>query len=86
MGKKTQTIYKDSEGSKNETTKAYESKNIPTTEFALLFGVGMSYDINKRIFVKLEPSYRTYVRPLVDSSVSGTMYSIGANAGLYFNF
>ena len=70
----------------NETSHVFDAKNIPSTEFALLVGVGLSYDINKKIFVKLEPSYRTFIRPLVDGPVSGTLYSVGANAGVYFNF
>ena len=86
MGKSTHTSLKYEEGWKNETSNEYESKNIPSSEFALLLGVGLSYDINKNIFVKLEPSYRTFIRPLVDGPVSGTLYSIGANAGVYFNF
>ena len=86
MGKSTHTSLKYEEGWKNETSNEYESKNIPSSEFALLLGVGLSYDINKKIFVKLEPSYRTFIRPLVDGPVSGTLYSIGANAGVYFNF
>ncbi len=86
MGKSTRTSLKYDEGWENETSTAYDSKNIPSSEFALLLGIGLSYDINKKIFVKLEPSYRTFVRPIVDGPVSGTLYSIGANAGVYFNF
>jgi len=85
MGKSTHTSLKYEEGSKNETSNAYDAKNIPSTEFALLAGFGLSYDINKKIFIKLEPSYRTFVRPIIDGAVSGTFYSVGANAGVYFN-
>jgi opacity protein-like surface antigen len=86
MGKSTHTSLKYEEGWKNETSNAYDSKNIPTTEFAILAGIGLSYDINKKLFIKLEPSYRTFVRPLIDGAVSGTLYSAGANAGVYYNF
>jgi opacity protein-like surface antigen len=85
MGKKTHTHYKSDEGLKNETSNAFESKNIPSAEFGLLVGLGLSYNINKKIFVKLEPSYRTFVRPIIDGAISGTFYSVGANAGVYFN-
>jgi len=86
LGKKTRTSFKYDEGWKNETSNAYDSKNIPKTEFALLAGIGLAYEINKNIFIKFEPSYRTFIRPLIDGAVSGTFYSIGANTGLYFNF
>jgi opacity protein-like surface antigen len=85
-GKTTKTKYILADSSPIKTTQNFQRKNIPSTEFALLLGVGLSYDINKNIFVKLEPSYRTFIRPLVDGPVSGTLYSIGANAGVYFNF
>ena len=85
-GKTTKTKYILADSSPIKTTQNFQRKNIPSTEFALLLGVGLSYDINKNIFVKLEPSYRTFIRPLVDGPVSGTLYSIGANAGVYLNF
>jgi opacity protein-like surface antigen len=85
-GKTTKTKYILADSSPIKTTQNFQRKNIPSTEFALLLGVGLSYDINKNIFVKLEPSYRTFIRPLIDGPVSGTLYSIGANAGVYFNF
>lgn len=82
MGKTT-TITSESN---KETLHTYDPKNIPGVEFAVLAGIGLSYDINKNIFVKLEPSFRTFIRPLVDGPISGTLYSAGANAGIYFNF
>lgn len=87
MGKNTTTtfIYDDGHKEKN-VSHEYEPKNIPTSEFSLLVGVGVSYDLNQRLFLKLEPSFRTFIRPLVDSPVSGTLYSVGANAGIYMKF
>jgi opacity protein-like surface antigen len=87
MGKKTATtfIYEDGHKEKN-VSREYDRKNIPGSEFALLVGVGASYDLSERLFVKLEPSFRTFIRPLVDSPISGTFYSLGANAGIYLKF
>ena len=85
-GKTTKTKYILADSSPIKTTQNFQRKNIPSAEFALLLGVGLSYDINKNIFVKLEPSYRTFIRPLIDGPVSGALYSIGGNAGVYFNF
>jgi opacity protein-like surface antigen len=87
MGRKTTTTFLYDDGHKEkEISHTYDRKNIPSSEFALLLGVGVSYDLNQKLFVKLEPSYRTFIRPLVDSPISGTLYSIGANAGIYMNF
>ena len=43
----------------------------------------MSYDISEKMFFKFEPTYKQFIRPLVDLPVSGYMYSLGANFGLY---
>jgi opacity protein-like surface antigen len=87
MGKKTTTTFMFEDGHKEKkVSREYERKNIPSSEFALLLGVGVSYDLNQKLFLKLEPSFRTFIRPLVDSPISGTLYSIGANAGVYMRF
>ncbi|MES2515402.1 MAG: outer membrane beta-barrel protein [Bacteroidota bacterium] len=82
MGKKTVSVY---DGGK-ETSNSYDKKNIPAAEFAVLGGVGLSYDLTKNLFVKVEPSFRSFIRPLVDYPVSGTFYSLGANTGIYLKF
>lgn len=82
MGKKTTVV---SEKGK-ETSTTYDAKNIPSSEFAILAGVGISYDLTKNVFVKVEPSFRSFIRPLVDYPVSGTFYSLGANTGIYLSF
>lgn len=87
MGKKTATTFIFDDGHKEKSvSREYDRKNIPGSEFALLVGVGASYDLSERLFVKLEPSFRTFIRPLVDSPISGTFYSLGANAGIYLKF
>lgn len=85
--KKTTTTFLFEDGHKEKKVfREYVRKNIPSSEFALLLGVGVSYDLNQKLFLKLEPSFRTFIRPLVDSPISGTFYSIGANAGIYMRF
>ena len=87
MGKKTTTTLLYEDGHKDKkASRDYESKNIPNMEFAVLVGVGLSYDINKKLFVKLEPSFRSFIRPLLDGPISGTLYSLGANTGFYLRF
>ena len=77
LGKKTKSIYTYSDGS-NETilSKSYNSKNIPSVELAFLLGLGISYNVTNKIFICLEPTYKQFIRPLVDYPVSGYLYSI----------
>lgn len=85
LGKKTVSEYNFNEGgSAAKTTTDYDPKNIPAADMAVLVGVGLSYDVSKNIFIKAEPVYRQFVRPLVDSPISGSFYSFGLNAGVYF--
>jgi opacity protein-like surface antigen len=85
IGKKTVSEYRIEDGGpEKSTSKKYDSRNIPAVDMALLVGVGLSYDVNKNIFVQAEPAYRQFVRPLVDSPISGRFYSFGLNAGVYF--
>jgi opacity protein-like surface antigen len=86
MGKTTSTHFVNGDRPRTITSKDYNAENIPSTEFAILAGLGLSYDLTKKVFVKLEPSFRTFIRPLVDFPVSGTFYSVGANTGIYLKF
>ncbi len=85
LGKKTVTELTFEDGSKTTgTSHGYNKKNIPTADMAILVGLGLSYDVSKNIFIKAEPAYRQFIRPLVDSPISGAFYSFGMNAGVYF--
>ncbi|MCD6018180.1 MAG: hypothetical protein K0S53_1301 [Bacteroidetes bacterium] len=87
LGKKTATTVLDNaEIRKTTISHSYNSKNIPVVDAALLVGIGFSYDINRNVFIKLEPSYRQFLRPLVDAPVSGYLYSVGMNTGIYLRF
>lgn len=85
LGKKTVSDYHFDEGGSEKTSSAaYDAKNIPALDMAVLVGVGLSYDVSKNLFIKAEPAYRQFVRPLVDRPISGRFYSFGLNAGVYF--
>lgn len=85
LGKKTVSDYHfDEGGSEKTTSKTYDAKNIPAVDMAVLVGVGLSYDVSQNLFIKAEPAYRQFVRPLVDRPISGRFYSFGLNAGVYF--
>lgn len=85
IGKKTVSYYHfDEGGTEKEKSTKYDAKNIPAVDMAVLVGLGISYDVSKNMFIKAEPAYRQFVRPLVDSPISGAFYSFGLNAGVYF--
>lgn len=87
IGKKTTTTFLYDDGhSEKETSRDFNINNIPKVDVAILASVGMSYDVSKNIFIKLEPCYRAFIRPIVDAQVSGYFYSAGLNAGIYSRF
>lgn len=87
LGKKTRTTFLYEDGrTEKEISHDYNSGNIPKLDLAILASVGFSYDISKNIFIKLEPSYRQFIRPTIDAPVSGYFYSVGLNMGIYFRF
>ncbi len=87
IGKTVTETYKDDQGNKQKSKdRSYNTNNIPVVDMALMAGIGFSYDINKHLYVKLEPNYRQFIRPLVDFPISGYFYSFGCNTGLYYRF
>ena len=87
IGKTEKETYKNDQGTEQKkVSHEYNTKNIPVIDMALVAGIGISYDINKTLYIKLEPDYRQFIRPLVDFPVSGYFYAIGCNGGLYFRF
>ncbi len=87
LGKKTVSQYNfDEGGSEKEISRDYDTKNIPAADMAILVGVGLSYEVSNTIFIKAEPAYRQFVRPLVDGPISGAFYSFGMNTGVYYRF
>lgn len=87
IGKTVKETYKDDQGKEQKKVgHDYDTKNIPVVDVALIAGIGLSYDISKSLYIKLEPNYRQFIRPLVDSPISGYFYAIGCNGGLYLRF
>jgi hypothetical protein len=64
----------------------YGKAGISPVYISAIAGIGFSYDVNKRLFVKLEPNYRQFITSIVDGGVIGYFYSVGCNAGLYCRF
>lgn len=68
------------------SSQVYYDKNEDKINFALISAIAISYDISSRLFIKLEPNYRQFIRPINDAPVSGYFYSIGCNTGLSYRF
>jgi hypothetical protein len=87
IGKKTQTTYFYNDGStQTETSHEFNSNYIPKMNVALIASIGCSYDLSKRLFIKLEPNFRSFIIPINELPVSSYLYSFGCNAGLYYRF
>lgn len=84
VGKTTRVNYKENNKRKSELSHDFNKNNIPMVDVALIAGVGFSYDVSNKLLVKLEPNYRQFIRPMIDFPVSGYLYSIGCNVGVYF--
>lgn len=86
IGKTTRLYHAKGDHTETEIIHTYNKNNIPTIDFSLVACIGISYDINNRLFIKLEPNYRQFIRPINDTPISGYFYSIGCNTGLSYRF
>lgn len=58
---------------------AYEKINLAFTA-----GLGLGYDLTKKLYLKTEPTYRHSITPIIDAPIKGYLYSVGLNTGLYY--
>ena len=86
IGKTTRLYHRKGDYTETETIHTYNKNNIPAIDLSLVACLGISYDISRRLFMKLEPNYRQFIRPMNDAPVSGYFYSIGCNTGLSYRF
>jgi len=71
-------------------TFTYSEKNDPrlsSLDLSFNAGIGASYDISKRIFIKIEPAYRRFLTPDVSNvPIKEYPYSFGIITGVYYRF
>lgn len=81
--KKTQTtifVYSDrTERNANPSNFDFNRINISPTA-----SIGIDYKINERMNLRVEPTFRYGVLKIIDSPVTGYLYSGGLNIGYYF--
>lgn len=65
----------------NPTNIDYNRVNISPT-----IGFGMDYKINSKINFRVEPTFRHGLLKIIDSPVTGYLYSAGLNIGYYYEF
>lgn len=81
----SKTTYSDGT-SETIVSNNYNSATIPSVNFSGLIGIGVSYDINKKWTLKIEPVYRQCIKPITDFNISGYFYSFGSNFGVSYRF
>jgi hypothetical protein len=52
---------------------------------AFIAGLGLGYDLTKKLNLIIEPTYRRSITPIIDAPIKGYLYSFGLNTGLYYN-
>jgi hypothetical protein len=64
----------------------YNASHQSPFSITLLLGIGASYELNKKIALKIEPIYRQSLNSTFQLKSDGIFYSIGTNVGLNFRF
>jgi hypothetical protein len=72
--------------SKNYSNSSFATSFQSPLGMTLLLGMGASYDLNKKITVKIEPIYRQSINSTFQLKSNGVYYSIGTNVGLSYRF
>jgi hypothetical protein len=55
-------------------------------KLSLVVSAGVDYKINDRMKIKLEPTFRYGLLPIIDAPVTGYLWSAGANVSYWFGF
>lgn len=75
------TIYGNSESKINSKIDSGFSR----INIAMLAGCGISYPINNKAVIMIEPVYRRSIISVINAPIKGYLYSAGLNIGLYYN-
>ena len=66
-------------------TKTYNSKGggLSRINIAVLAGLGINYELNNKLTIRIEPTYRRSITSIVNAPIKGYSYSTGVNTGLF---
>ena len=72
----------------DRTTRNSESSgnNYKKLNFSPFLSVGIDYQINENMNVRMEPTIRYGVNHIIDAPVTGYLFNAGVNVGYYYNF
>jgi len=73
--------YNDGRISRNTT---FGNNGFSRVNLAFIAGLGCSYDVTQKIFLKIEPTFRHSITSINNTPIKGYLYSAGLNTGLYF--
>ncbi|WP_188370075.1 outer membrane beta-barrel protein [Muriicola marianensis] len=72
--------------SNGNTTEMGEANNINDLNFSTNFGIGVSYEINDKLRLNLEPMFKYQLNTFTDTSGNFQPFSMGVYSGLNFRF
>lgn len=70
----------------NYTNSNFNTSHQSPFSITLLLGIGASYELTKKIVLKIEPIYRQSLISTFQLKSDGVFYSIGTNIGLSYRF
>lgn len=83
LTEKTTSISEYSDGSKSKKTTS-NSNRYSKINLAFITGFGFSYDLTKKLYFQIEPTYRRSLTSIIEAPIKGYLYSFGFNSGLYY--
>jgi len=83
LTQRTTSIFDYTDGHSSTNT---SSGNTGFAKINLTFtvGLGLGYDLTKKMYLKAEPTYRRSITSIVNAPIKGYLYSVGLNTGLYY--
>jgi len=77
------SIYEYNDGHTSSKSSS-ENSGFAKINLAFTAGLGLDYDLTKKLNLKIEPTYRCSITTIIDAPIKGYLYSIGLNTGLYY--
>lgn len=83
VGNQLKTTWEFSDRTERDTNKM-ETEDFNKVNITGLAGFGIEADISKRVRFRFEPIFRYSFTPIIDATMKGYLYSIGANVALFY--
>jgi len=63
-----------------------DNNNYNKVNLSLMFSMGAEVTLFKGAFIRIEPTYRYGVIPIIEQDLSGYLWNAGINVGVYYSF